>query len=294
MTLENIYIARHGYRWNWMPKPHPPNPTGVDSDPPLAPHGVEQSKQLATFLNGLDEQEKPQFIISSPFYRCVETGKPIAELLNTPIVIERGVGEYYKRGRNIIPEPSNYETLNKFFGDLLVEESEWPRDSTIGVIPSLEGESPKEIFDRCVLFWSKFIPIFEKKYPDISNILIITHAATAIALGMALLQKLSVYDYVDDKTKSILRAGAASLTKFERDGSHWELTMNGNTEFLPKGEEMNWNFHSGFEAGSDEDVKHRKESSKVGLKSKWDTPEPETVHEPANGKETEELEVSKL
>lgn len=293
MTLQNIYIARHGYRWNWMPKPHPPNPTGVDSDPPLAPHGVEQAKQLAGYLNGLKDLEKPQFIISSPFYRCVETGKPVSESLNAPIVIDRGVGEYYKRGRPVIPEPANYSTLNKFFPDLLVEESEWPRDSAIGIVPSLEGESPEEIFDRCVLFWQKFVPIFEERYPKISNVLIITHAATAIALGMALLEKLSVFDYVNEEDKSYLRAGAASLSKYEREGTHWNLTMNGNTEFLPKGEEMNWNFHSGFEAGSDEDIKNRKEAAEAAGKSKWDTPEPDATVAPTNGIE-EEVEVSKL
>jgi transcription factor C subunit 7 len=249
-----------------MPKPHPLNPTGINSDPPLAPHGVEQAHELANYLATIDDDQRPQFILSSPFYRCVETGKPIAEKFNLPIVLERGVGEYYKHGRRVIPEPANYDSLQKFFPTVLSNEKEWNRDTTVGVIPSLEGESPEEIFDRCDTFWNKFFPVFEDKYPDVENILIITHAATKIALGMALLKKKSVYDYVDDAKKTILRAGAASLSKYVREeDKDWKLVMNGNTEFLAKGEEMNWNFRSGFEAGSDEDVKHQHELAEKAI-----------------------------
>ena len=257
MVLKNIYIARHGYRANWLPLPHPPNPTGIDSDPPLAPHGVEQAKQLAGYLTSLPTQDRPQFILTSPFYRCVETGKPIAEMLQLKIVLERGVGEWYKKGRSVIPAPANYDTLEQFFNGVLATEEFWHRDDTIGVVPDLSGETEEAIFARANLFWSKFIPIFEKRFPDITNILIISHAATKIALGLALLNLSGVRAYIDDD-KDILRAGACSLDKFIRDGNKWNLVMNGNCEFLTHGEEMNWTFHSAFEAGSDEDIKARK------------------------------------
>lgn len=260
---------------------------------------MEQAIQLATHLNTLDPSLKPQFILSSPFYRCVETGKPIAETLHIPIVLERGVGEYYKIGRHVIPEPANYSTLNTFFPNLLVKESEWPRDDAVGIVPSLSGESPEDIFNRCTSFWEKFIPIFEQKYPNVTNVLVITHAATAIALGMSLLNKSSVYDSVDSDLQTYIRAGAASLSKYERSSVGWKIVSNGNTLYLPKGEEMNWDFHSGFEAGSDEDIKNRKEQAeKTGdVKSKWDTPEPDAAGT-ENGLEQkdseEEFEVSKL
>lgn len=92
MTLTNIYVARHGYRANWLPPPHPPNPTGVDSDPPLAVHGVAQANELAAYLAA--QPVRPQLILLSPFYRCVQTAEPIAEALDVPIVLERGVGEW--------------------------------------------------------------------------------------------------------------------------------------------------------------------------------------------------------
>lgn len=269
MTLKTIYIARHGYRANWLPPPHPPNPTGIDSDPPLAPHGVDQAKQLAAYITSLPDSTKPQFILTSPFYRCVETGQPVAEMLDLPIVLERGIGEWYKKNRDIIPEPANYNLLQKFFKNLSNEQT-WDRDNTVGVIPSLTGEDEDDIFQRCKLFWSKFIPIFESKFPEIERILIISHAATKIALGMSLLGFKNVFEYIDDDENTI-RAGACSLDKFDlTENKNWKLYMNGNCEFLTEGEEMNWNFHSGFEAGSDEDIKARQEEARKREQAKKD------------------------
>lgn len=257
MTVKSIYLARHGYRANWLPKPHPPNPTGIDSDPPLAPHGVEQARELADYFTTLPESDKPQFILTSPFYRCVETAQPIANTLSLKVVLERGVGEWYKKDRSVVPAPANYDTLSSFF-TVLSNEKYWHRDNTVGVIPDLSGETEEEIFDRAKLFWTKFIPVFEARFPEIETILIITHAATKIALGLALLKLSGVRDYIDDDN-NILRAGACSLDRYNRSESGWTLIMNGNCDFLTKGEEMNWTFHFGFEAGSDEDIKARRE-----------------------------------
>lgn len=264
MTIKTIYICRHGYRANWLPPPHPVNPTGIDSDPPLAPHGVEQAKQLAAHIFSMPDNQKPQIILSSPFYRCVETGQPIAELLLLQILLERGVGEWYKKNRGIVPEPADYDLLKKFF-PTLADASVWGRDN-LGVIPDLTGETEEDIFRRVTKFWSEFFRVFEAKFPHIERILIVTHAATKIALGMSLIGKSNVFEYATDDGE-ILMAGACSLDKYIKNGNSWELKINGDCSFLTKGEEMNWNFHSGFEAGSDEDIKARqKEAQEKALK----------------------------
>lgn len=263
MTIKQIYIARHGYRANWAPPPHPPNPTGIDSDPPLAPHGVAQSKQLAAYLHSLPSIDRPQFILSSPFYRCLETCQPICDMLGIQVAIDRGISEWFRKKRKTKPIPADYDQLKEFFGPkMFVPEGEWPRDTAVGVVPDVTGETFHDIFERVKRFWEKFVPVFESKYPDIENILVITHAASAIALGSVLLKLNSVTDYIDDN-QTMIRCGACSVSKYIRDDNDndqnqkWKIVMNGNCEFLTMGEEMHWDFAMGVEAGSADDVKMR-------------------------------------
>lgn len=249
-----------------MPKgPYPPPPTGVNSDVPLAEHGVKQAKELAHYIMSIENQ--PELIFSSPFFRCLQTSEPISDLLELPIYLERGIGEWYKPDRDVIPEPASFDILNNFFPGKL------NRNWTSSVIPSNKGETEQDIFERCRTFWPIFIKNVEETFPNVETILIVTHAATKIALGMNLLGFDNCRDPIDDEG-SIIRSGSCSLDKYELvhndedddvdaeelpfEERHWRITMNGNTEFLTKGEEMHWDFKYGFEAGSDADIKARK------------------------------------
>ena len=253
MTLRTIYIARHGYRSNWIPPPHPPNPTEIDSDHVLAPHGEDQARELAQHVVSL--AEKPQFLVSSPFYRCVQTFAPLAAKLGVKIAIDRGVGEWFKRDRGVVPIPASYDTLGQFFANVIGSDALWDGS---GVVPSAEGENEADVFARCGAFWNAFMPKFEAEYPDVSTVIIVTHAAIKIALGMQLLQKLSVHDDVEfDGQRTKLRAGACSLDKYTYEDGVWTLRENGRTDFLADGEEMDWNFDAKFEAGSDDDIRAR-------------------------------------
>lgn len=248
-----------------MPKgPYPPPPTGVNSDVPLAEHGVKQAKELAHYIMSIENQ--PELIFSSPFFRCLQTSEPISDLLELPIYLERGIGEWYKPDRDVIPEPASFDILNNFFPGKL------NRNWTSSVIPSNKGETEQDIFERCRTFWPIFIKNVEETFPNVETILIVTHAATKIALGMNLLGFDNCRDPIDDEG-SIIRSGSCSLDKYELvhndedddidaeelpfEERHWRITMNGNTEFLTKGEEMHWDFKYGFEAGSDADIKAR-------------------------------------
>ncbi|AET40171.1 uncharacterized protein Ecym_5417 [Eremothecium cymbalariae DBVPG len=258
MTVKIIYITRHGYRSNWLPHgPYPQPPTGVNSDFPLAEHGLDQAKELAHYLLSIDNQ--PELLFSSPFFRCLQTAEPIAEMLELPIYTDRGISEWYKPDREVIPEPAGFDVLSNFFPEKLKEDWE------PSVIPSKNGESEEEIFDRCKSFWHIFISRVEARFPDVENIMLVTHAATKIALGMSLLGFNNCRQAIDGDG-TIIRSGACSLDKYELlnqdddinfDQRHWKMTMNGNTEFLKHGEEMHWDFRSGFEAGSDADIKAR-------------------------------------
>ena len=279
MVVNTIYIARHGYRSNWLPEgPYPDPLTGIDSDVPLAEHGVQQAKELAHYLLSLDNQ--PEAAFTSPFYRCLQTTQPIAKLLEIPVYLERGIGEWYRPDRKpVIPVPAGYEILSKYFPGII--SPEW--DSTL--IPSEKGETEQEMYMRFKTFWPLFIERVEKEYPNVECILLVTHAASKIALGMSLLgydnPRMSLNENGDK-----IRSGSCSLDKYEIlkksydtldetddqnqtsltyipfNDRKWVLTMNGNTEFLSGGEEMNWSFDCVVEAGSDADIKRRQETKK--------------------------------
>lgn len=215
-------------------------------------------------------------LFSSPFFRCLQTAEPVADVLELPVYVEPGIGEWYSPGRDVIPEPASLDLLNNFFPEKLKEPL------VISVVPSTNGESEQDMFNRCRHFWCDFTEILEKQFPNVECIMLFTHAATKIALGMNLLGLDNCRDPIDDEG-TIIRSGACSLDRYElleeQDdmpfiNRHWKMTMNGNTEFLKKGEEMCWDFSNCFEAGSDNDIKTRElKSSSNSDKNSEDTEE---------------------
>ena len=288
MAIKTIYLLRHGYRSNWLPEPHPESPTGIEADVLLAEHGLEQAEELSEYFKTNEDLIKPQLILSSPFIRCIETIRPLSKALDLEIIIERGLGEWFKKERAVektvidgkeeltVPLPANLELLQKVFAkDNLKMNKYWNLYT-----PNIKGETQQDIQERAVKGLPLIITKIEEEYPELEHILICTHAATKIALGMAMLG----YDNLTEKFQDILegqpdhiRAGSCSLDKFttppiiqgknvdfyQRD---WIMTMNGNTSFLSKGEEMHWDFTNGFEAGSDADIKYRQEIAKLEAK----------------------------
>lgn len=272
MAIKTIYIARHGYRSNWLPHgPYPPPPTGVENDVPLAEHGLEQAEELSKYM--LNEIEpKPEVLFSSPFYRCIQTIKPTKQSLNIPLYIDRGLGEWFRPDRHEISIPVSNYVISKFFPNLI--ELNWEDTN----IPSSNGETEEEIFSRCHEFWPIFIKHVEEKYPNVNTIMLVTHAATKAALGSNLLKHVNAIQPID-KEGNLIRNGSCSLDRYDciaHIGSEsfydreWSIVMNGDTSYLSQGEEMNWDFKNKYEAGSDADIKARKlaDAAVVAAKSK--------------------------
>lgn len=259
MAIKTVYIARHGYRSNWLPTgPYPAPPTGVIDDVQLAPHGLEQAEELAKYVKSLDV--KPELAFSSPFYRCLQTVKPTKLALDIPLFVERGLGEWFRPDREVIPIPRSNDILMTFFPNIISDDWEDVK------IPSGKGETEEDIFKRCNEFWPLFISHVEAQFPDVETVMFVTHAATKAALGMNLLKFPNATVAIDDKG-TLIRNGSCAIDRFDcvkapqgKDfySSEWDLVMNGNTSFLTKGEEMNWDFKNKWEAGSDEDIKARR------------------------------------
>lgn len=86
---QTVWIARHGNRIDFV------NPAWFNTaerpyDPYLSDDGQIQAQQLAKRLVG----EKITQIIASPFLRTVQTANAVAEVLDLPLKLDWGLGEW--------------------------------------------------------------------------------------------------------------------------------------------------------------------------------------------------------
>ncbi|CAN6674888.1 transcription factor tau 55 kDa subunit [Trichomonascus vanleenenianus] len=269
--VSTIYIARHGYRSNWVRDvPVPDPPTGLPCDPVLAKHGEKQAEEMGAYISTIEP--RIQRIYSSPFYRCIQTAAPAAKLLAMPIYIENGVNEWFKpRTEGLHPELFNARQLDKLFPDLIKQ------DYTPLLVPSRKGETEDEIHERCIETVRRLVSELRNE-PEIKTILIVTHAASKIALGRAL---------VGDRNFEV-RTGTCSIDKYvmkpdsEGEPGEWTCEYTGKTDFLPRGEEMHWSFDIQYAPGSTEDIRAREKSGpeKEKLEAAKSEEETTTVYVP--------------
>lgn len=100
------------------------------------------------------------------------------------------------------------------------------------------GESHQGLHDRAASFLRLLIAHLEKERPEAKTILLVSHAATVIALGRALMQ---------DRQRDV-RAGTCSLSCYTRKAGssssmseglgQWECKLNGDCSFLTGGEQV--------------------------------------------------------
>ncbi|KAL0580407.1 C6 zinc cluster transcription factor-like protein [Marasmius crinis-equi] len=234
--IETIYIARHGFRSNWVTS-NWTSPTGLPRDPPLAAYGVTQAEELAQYFLSLPEDQRPTAIFSSPYYRCLQTSKPVSEALGVPIYVEHGISEWYSPAApntGLHPRPSSASSLVSYFPQ--IDPSGW---SSI-YYPSRKGEDVPQLHDRIGGFLKDFIPEVEKTKPEHKRILLCSHAATVIVLARQLLGDLELP----------LRVATCSLTEvYRKKGAEeeevkvlggWEAKRLAEATFLTGGIQRDW------------------------------------------------------
>ncbi|GJE86070.1 histidine phosphatase family protein [Phanerochaete sordida] len=232
--LETIYIARHGYRLNWVTQVWK-SETGLPRDPPLAAFGHTQAQELADYFLSLPEDQRPTAILSSPYYRCLQTTKPVSNALNVPIYVEHGLSEWYspvQPGSGLHPRPASAENLRSYFSEI---DPSW---SSVWY-PSRKGEDVPEVHDRTEGVLATVIPELERRFEGKhKRILLVSHAATIIALTRAL---------AGDREKP-MRIACCSLTTFQRDSpgqaplDGWKLLSLGDGSHLKDGATRDWGF----------------------------------------------------
>ena len=87
---QTVWIARHGNRLDFV-NPEWFNTADRRYDPPLSDDGFVQAAELGQRL----KSEDIAHIFASPFLRTIQTAHAIAEVLNLPIKLEAGLGEWH-------------------------------------------------------------------------------------------------------------------------------------------------------------------------------------------------------
>src|SRR5271156_178166 len=117
---------------------------GVRADPPLASHGITQTRQLTEHLLSLPQ--RPQKIYCSPYYRCIQTIVPLSKALNQPIYLDEGIGEWYGLLRQSAspdhPTPLSVDQWSPFFPDVEF------RQGDTGIIGNRRGETLTQVHER--------------------------------------------------------------------------------------------------------------------------------------------------
>lgn len=226
-VMLEIYIVRHAFRMStglFLGE----SPSHTLRDPPLTAHGVDQTKELATYL----ATQPIERIYSSPYWRCLQTATPTAEALDLRIHIEHGISEWYGPARSgLHPRPPEAKTLAADFP--LVTDAHQSL-----LYPPQKGETVEDLHERAKRVLDLLIASIDAEPEETrpKAILLVSHAATLIALGRALIG--------DDSAH--IGAATASVSRYRRTGSAWTCTHNADCSFLTNGTERDWDF-SGYE-----------------------------------------------
>lgn len=234
MPIETIYIARHGFRLNWVTTQWK-SVTGLPRDPPLAAFGLTQAEELAEYFKGLPVEERPTAIFSSPYYRCLQTSNPTSVALDVPIFVEHGLSEWYSPaspGTGLHPRPASASALREFFPEI--------DDSWASIwYPSRKGEDVEQCHDRCGDLLEALIPEVERRFGNRhKKILLVSHAATIIALTRELLGDRSF----------LIRVGCCSMTEMSRNEKQtavtgqWYAKRVADGSHLKEGASRDWGF----------------------------------------------------
>jgi len=229
--IDTIYIARHGFRLNWI-NTNWKSETGLPRDPPLAAFGITQAQELAAHFLSLPEADRPTAIFSSPYYRCIQTSEPVARALNVPIYIEHGLSEWYspvKPGTGLHPRPGSATSLASYFSPDLIDTS-WKSI----YYPSRKGETVEAVHDRTARFLDVLIPqVDELEGGKHKKILLVSHAATVITL---------IRELAGDRSIPV-RVGCCSLSEARRktgETKGWDIIKVAEGDFLKEGLQRQW------------------------------------------------------
>ncbi|CAF3464912.1 hypothetical protein SNK03_008289 [Fusarium graminearum] len=273
MSLEVIYVTRHGFRSGWSVDPLTGvytatirSPTGIPADPALTSYGVSQAKEMGKHLMTL---EPPiDVVYSSPYYRCLQTITPFIELkqqqleeepgtthgsATATIRPEHGLGEFFGAAPFDHPIPASHKRLKELFPAY--------DDSYVSAIkPSRKGETIENLYGRVAVAMRGIVERCDAEGKR--AVVLCTHAAVVIALGRVLTGR--VPEAVEEEDFHAFTCGLSTYRR-RRQGTgtqvpstdesqpfiskaipvglgEWQCELDSDCSFLSSGEERGWRF----------------------------------------------------
>ncbi|KAF4581868.1 Transcription factor tau 55 kDa subunit [Ophiocordyceps camponoti-floridani] len=279
MSLEAIYVVRHGFRSNWLVDPatgvytsYIPSPTSIAADPALTSHGVRQAEELAAHLSTL---EPPiEAVYSSPFYRCLQTVDPFVRLQGPRrplertggaargIRLEHGIREWFGAAPFRHPTPAPPELLSDLFPAV---DSGYQS----AVVPDERGETLAQLQERVATTLRALIRRSDAE--GVRAVVLCTHAAVVIVMGRVLTA--CVPQTVDARDFHAYTCGLTVFRRHRHQDSHadetaaslvggWRCVLDSDCSFLSGGQERGWRFSGdesfpGMESDSHEHGQHK-------------------------------------
>ncbi|RBR19066.1 uncharacterized protein FIESC28_05737 [Fusarium coffeatum] len=225
MSLQVIYITRHGFRSGWSVDPLTGvytaairSPTGIPADPALTSHGVSQAKEMGKHLMTLDPPIDA--VYSSPYYRCLQTITPFVELkqqqlkdepriqhgsATATICPEHGLGEFFGAAPFDHPIPASHKRLKELFPAY--------NDSYVSAIkPSRKGETIEDLYGRVAAAVQAIIERCDAEGKR--AVVLCTHAAVVIALGRVLTGRIP--EAVEEEDFHAFTCGLSTYRRHQR------------------------------------------------------------------------------
>ncbi|MGB5596826.1 MAG: histidine phosphatase family protein [Crocosphaera sp.] len=204
---QTIWIARHGNRLDFV-NPEWFNTAKKRYDPPLSEDGFIQAKKLGKRL----QSENIRHIFASPFLRTIQTASQVAEMLDIPVKLEAGLGEWHNpEWMNEYPEIHSRELLEKDYHHI-----DWNYSSyQVPKYPEVE-----------ITMMARMAEVAQKLVDNYSeDILLVGHGVSVIGVTQGL-----------TKEKPNFKASLCCLVKLIKSENNWKIELGGDTSHLSETE----------------------------------------------------------
>ncbi len=204
---QTVWVARHGNRFDFV------NPEWFNTalrryDPPLSEDGFIQAEELGKRL----KNENITQIFSSPFLRTIQTANKVAQVLNLPIKLEAGLGEWHNPDwMTETPETHPQELLELEYPGI-----DWSYQSR--VIPQYP-EDEAAVNRRTGETVRKLVAEFSE------DILLVGHGASVFGAVKSLVAEIPTF-----------KVALCCLTKIVHVDNNWNLELYGDTSHLSQTE----------------------------------------------------------